>query len=64
MFVHIKKLGNLKLKIQRHPPKSSLDFKTLKEILLLKKKKILGICHTFLEFEMSTQSLIIFAFMT
>ena len=60
MYVHFKNLGNLE--IQGQSSKTSLGFKTLEENGYL--KKILGIGHKFLEFEMGTQSLFIFAFMT
>lgn len=60
MSVHLKNLGNLQ--IQRQSSITTLDFKTLEENGYF--KKILGIGHKVLEFEMDTQPLFVCALMT
>lgn len=60
MSVHLKSLGDLQ--IQRQSSKTTLDFKTLEENGYL--KKILGIGHKVLEFEMDIQPLFVCELMT
>ena len=60
MAAHLKSLGDLQ--IQRQSSKTTLDFKTLEENGYL--KKILGICHKVLEFEMDIQPLFLCELMT